>query len=80
MLLTCNKLNVDEELLNYKLRNEFNLNMGNLFLYNEVCLKQVLEFVDIIFDNNLDKVYFLRQYLKSFQTSDKYESAKTFTR
>ena len=69
MLLTCNKLNVDEELLNYKLRNEFNLNMGNLFLYNEVCLKQVLEFVDIIFDNNLDKVYFLRQYLKNFESN-----------
>ena len=25
----------------------------------------------MIFDNNLDKLYFLRQYIKSFELSDK---------
>ena len=35
--------------------------------YNQIYLVQALELVDMLFDNNLDKVYFLRQYLKSFQ-------------
>ena len=30
-------------------------------------MDQALELCDMIFTNNLDKVYFLRQYLKSFQ-------------
>lgn len=48
--------------------------------HNNIYLTDALEFADLIFDNNLDKVYFLRQYLKSFQASDKYEWAKTFTK
>ena len=45
---------------------------------NEIYLNDALEFADLIFDNNLDKVYFLRQYLKSFEVSKEYEMAKTF--
>lgn len=40
----------------------------NKIFYREICLKDALEFVDLIFDNNLDKLYFLRQYLKNFET------------
>ena len=65
-LTARNKL-ADVEFLNYKLNNEYRLNDGNEYLYDCIILKDVLEFVDINFDNNLDKVYFLRQYLKSFQ-------------
>ena len=38
--------------------------------YQYIYLKQALEFSDLIFDNNLDKIYFLRQYLKSFDISE----------
>ena len=51
--------------------------------YNEIYLEQALEFCDMIFSNNLDKVYFLRQYLKSFETcnkKNKYPKARTFTK
>lgn len=52
-----------------------------LDLYNEVYLQQALELSDMLFTNNLDKVYFLKQYLKSFQVSNKpLERAKTFTK
>ena len=37
----------------------------------------------MIFDNNLDKIYFLRQYLKSFETTlriDKLIKCKKFTK
>jgi len=34
--------------------------------YSEIFLHEALEFCDLIFTNNLDKIYFLKQYLKSF--------------
>ena len=60
-------MKIDEELLDYKLKNQPIFPKDQFYLYNEICLESVLEFVDIIFDNNLDKAYFLRQYFKSFQ-------------
>ena len=36
-------------------------------LYNEIYLEQALELSDLLFDNNLDKFNFLKQYLKSFE-------------
>lgn len=39
--------------------------------YNEIYLEQALELCDMVFSNNFDKVYFLRQYLKSFQIGTK---------
>lgn len=57
------------------------MNEQNLFLdYNLVYLNQALEFVDLIFENNLDKIYFLKQYLKSFEIDNKpLKKAKPFT-
>ncbi len=42
----------------------------NFELYNNINIKEALEFADLIFKNNLDKIYFLRQYFKDFTTSD----------
>lgn len=67
MLVSSRDKVMDEEFLDYKLKHEFYPYIGNEYLYNEVNLKNVLEFVDLVFDNNLDKIYFLRQYLKDFQ-------------
>lgn len=67
MLLTSNRQIIDEDFLDYKLKNEFLTYKGHEYLYDEIVLKDALEFVDLIFDNNLDKSYFLRQYLKNFQ-------------
>lgn len=57
--------------------------LGKRNLYNEIYLQQALELSDLVFDNNLDKVYFLRQYLKSFEinkkVNNKLKKAKTFT-
>lgn len=38
---------------------------SNLRKYSYVYIEQAIELADLIFDNNLDKVYFLRQYFKS---------------
>lgn len=67
MLLVAKDKKLDEELLNYKLKAEYVPFTNNKYMYNIINLKMALEFVDIIFDNNLDKIYFLRQYLKDYQ-------------
>ena len=64
MLLSCKMNVIDIDFLNYKLDKEYS---KDIYLYNEIILKDALEFVYIIFDNNLDKIYFLIQYLKRFQ-------------
>ena len=55
------------DVLEYKLEKEYVPFKDNEYFYNEINFKNALEFVDIIFDNNLDKVYFLRQYFKNFE-------------
>lgn len=83
MLLSARNRNIDEDFLDYKLAHEFVPFCGNEYTYNIVNLKSVLEFVDLVFNNNLDKIYFLRQYLKDFQDGYGVKAAtkaKKFTR
>lgn len=52
-----------------------------LDFYNEIYLQQALELADMLFNNNFDKVYFLRQYLKSFEIAKKEnDKPKQFTK
>lgn len=67
MLVSSKDKVMDEDFLNYKLKHEFLPYSKNEYIYNNINLKNALEFVDLIFDNNLDKVYFLKQYLKNYQ-------------
>lgn len=67
MLVASKKNVMDEDFLDYKLKYEYLPYSGNEYTYDEINLKNALEFVDLVFDNNLDKIYFLRQYLKNFQ-------------
>ena len=49
-------------------------------LYDEINLDQALELCDLLFTNNRDKIYFLRQYLKEFKTETMpFVKAKRFT-
>ena len=67
-----NNINLFTKLLKYAKNSNFNedivdrsfKNNLNLRDYDIINLKEALELVDLIFDNNLDKIYFLRQYLK----------------
>lgn len=54
---------------------------SGLDFYGEIYLQQALELCDMIFSNNFDKVYFLRQYLKSFEIGNKVlEKPKLFVK
>lgn len=83
-----NNVNLFVKMMNYAKRSDFNNQLFDtkrkrIFIDckkpNEIYVDDALEFADLIFDNNLDKIYFLRQYLKSFEKSDYYESAKSFS-
>ena len=67
LLVASGKTVIDMDFVNYKINYEWVSYEFKDYMYNMICLKNVLEFVDLIFDNNLDKVYFLRQYFKSFE-------------
>ncbi len=70
ILTAVTKPNFDEEYLDYKIANGEAASVYEYHTYNEVLLKKVLEFTDLIFDNNKDKIYFLRQYIKDFQETE----------
>ena len=65
-------------------RHQLNLDrFAKLKLYDEIYLEQALELCDMVFTNNFDKVYFLRQYLKSFQVCKRntdYPKARSLTK
>ena len=72
---------IDQEFLDYKLEHERISSKKEYYLYSLINLKNALELVDLIFDNNLDKLYFLRQYLKNFEenyTANEAINAKIF--
>jgi len=49
--------------------------------YNDIYIEDAIELSDMIFDNNLDKINFLKQYVKSFEVGkSELEKAKPFTR
>lgn len=49
-------------------------------MYSRVYVEQAIELADMIFDNNLDKIYFLRQYIKQYEvTSQSLVRSKKFT-
>lgn len=65
--------NLDTDFLDYKLSSG-NINYDKM-KYSEVNIEEALEFVDLIFDNDLDKVYFLRQYIKNYEENFKTNKA-----
>lgn len=54
---------------------------SNLLKYSYIYTEQALELADLIFTSNIDKLYFLRQYIKSGEVTTKsFAKSKTFTK
>lgn len=70
LLLFCKSDKFDEDIINRRRLQVYGL-MGDLPSYSEIYFDQAVELCDMIFDNNVDKIYFLRQYLKSFEVANK---------
>lgn len=67
LLLAAKKGNLDEELLDYKVKHSYKILTKNGSIEDKIDLIKAIELCDVIFDNNLDKTYFLRQYIKNYQ-------------
>ena len=79
MLLYCKSDKFDEDIIDRRKTYVCGI-FSKIDAYSKIYLDQALELSDMIFDNNLDKLYFLRQYLKSFEIADKpYIKAKRIT-
>lgn len=82
MLMVCKNNLIDDDYIN-SLYLKYKDVKYTYFDYNQINLDLVFDFVDIIFDNNLDKVYFLRQYFKDSNTNNdvrRFKKAKKFTK
>ena len=79
LMMYCKSDKYDDDILNRR-KNKIIGISGNLCAYSLLYLDQAIELCDMIFDNNLDKIYFLKQYVKSFEVSDKtFVKAKKMT-
>lgn len=66
LFLYCSGNNFDSEFINYKLNC---LKDGMIhYDYNNIYIDETLELSDLVFSSELDKLYFLKQYLKDFST------------
>lgn len=82
MLLYSRSSSYDDDLIQQRHESIFD-EFTELKWYDEIYLDQALELCDMIFTNNFDKVYFLRQYLKSFEVckgTKKYSKAPILTK
>ena len=82
LLLYSKSNNYDDDKISERHRINNN-KYSSLKWYDEIYLEQALEFSDLLFNNNLDKIYFLKQYLKSFETrnmTSEYPKAQVFTK
>lgn len=80
MLLYSKSTQYDDDIIEKRriINQDKNLSLQD---YEKIDLPQALELCDMLFDCNLDKIYFLRQYLKSFEIShEPLSRAKTFTK
>ena len=78
-LIMSAKKDIDMDLIMKRI-NDRSSRFSDLRYYNDINVDEALEFADLIFDNNLDKINFLRQYMKDFITSNRFEKAKSFTK
>jgi len=81
LLLYCKSNDFNNDVID-KRHDKYKEKYNSLYWYNEIYIDQALELCDLIFTNNLDKINFLRQYLKSFEICNKgkYIKSKRFTK
>ena len=60
---------IDYELIDYELEKLKYSELEFNYKYNEICLEDALLFVDQVFDNNISKMYCLKQYIKGYQNN-----------
>lgn len=83
-----NNLNLFVKMIEYAKSSDFDTsildekhyNFSDISEYNVIYFDEAIRFADIIFKNNLDKIYFLKQYFKNYEVSSRYIKAKKFVK
>ena len=77
----CKSDKFDEETILKRLREIIKSNIpSNIIKYGQINIVEAIELSDLIFNNNLDKIYFLRQYIKDSNVSkETLVKSKNFT-
>lgn len=73
LLMATTDRNLDEDFLDYKIKKIQEAKLTEkeyLAQCGQILLREMAELVDLIFENNQDKVYFMKQYLKGFDSSN----------
>ena len=65
LLEYCKREDFNDKLIDARLKEIRERNIpSNIIKYSQIHINDAFEFADLIFTNNLDKIYFLRQYFK----------------
>lgn len=71
LMLYCKSDNFNEDIIFRRMNKIIDGDIpSNIYVYSRIYMEQAIELCDLIFDNNLDKVYFLRQYIKDGNVSN----------
>lgn len=65
LIKSCTNLTFDDEFIKYKIKTFYYKNCHDEQFYNKVYLREALELVDTIFDNDYDKLMFLKNYINN---------------
>ena len=72
LLEYCKSYNFNEQIINRRLKEIIKSEIpSNITKYGQINIVEAIELADLIFDNNLDKMYFLKQYIKDGSVSTK---------
>ena len=70
LLEYCKREDFNDKIIDARLQEIKERNIpSNIAKYSQVNINNAFEFADLIFTNNLDKIYFLRQYFKDMTVS-----------
>lgn len=69
LMKCCNSDKFNLELVENRISKNI-MNFNDYKYYRSINIDAALELADLIFDNNIDKIYFLRQYLKDNMYTD----------
>lgn len=81
LLEYCKREDFNDELLDKRLKEIISKEIPeSIYKYSQIQTESAIELADLIFDNNLDKIYFLRQYFKDMTVGTKpLTKSKSFT-
>lgn len=77
LLLYCTKSDFDIEFINKKIQD---YTYKRLEQYSDIYLDDAIELANLVFDNELDKMYFLKQYLQIYEYNFKTIKEKALKR